>query len=88
MQMKKPQCADCSAHTTRYGAIKWATGELKAAGIEAPEATPQAPQPPTPEELQQLTEWIDGQSDPEAITVEQADAWLRGRRASSSDADP
>lgn len=67
-------------------AIKWATGELKAAGIEAPEATPQAPQPPTPEELQQLTEWIDGQSDPEAITVEQADAWLRGRRASSSDA--
>ena len=51
-------------------AIKWATGELKAAGIEAPEAPPQAPQPPTPEELQQLTEWIDGQSDPEAITIE------------------
>lgn len=67
-------------------AVKWATGELKAAGIEAPEATPQAPQPPTPEELQQLTEWIDDQSDPEAITIEQADAWLRGRRASASGA--
>ena len=67
-------------------AIKWATGELKAAGIEAPEAPPQAPQPPTPEELQQLTEWIDDQSDPEAITIEQADAWLRGRRASASGA--
>ena len=67
-------------------AVKWATGELKAAGIEAPEATTQAPQPPTPEELQQLTEWIDDQSDPEAITIEQADAWLRGRRASASGA--
>jgi len=66
-------------------AVKWATGELKAAGIEAPEATPQVPQPPTPEELQQLTEWIDDQSDPgRSATLQSTLPSTRSRSATPS----
>mmetsp|Transcript_2403 Transcript_2403/g.7389 ORF Transcript_2403/g.7389 Transcript_2403/m.7389 type:complete len:130 (+) Transcript_2403:331-720(+) len=49
---------------------------------------PEAPAEPAPsnEELEWLAQWIDEQSDPDAIGVEQADAALRSRRAKASGA--
>mmetsp|Transcript_17538 Transcript_17538/g.52449 ORF Transcript_17538/g.52449 Transcript_17538/m.52449 type:complete len:113 (-) Transcript_17538:22-360(-) len=40
--------------------------------------------PPTAEELQWLSEWIDEQPTPEAVTVEQADAAIAARRSATS----
>ena len=66
-------------------AIDSVTAALKEHGINAPHETSMEP-PPSTEELEWLGAWIDEQSDPDAIGVEQADAALRSRRAAASGA--
>ena len=51
-------------------------------GVEINTVRRDADQPPTAEELEWLSEWIDEQSAPEAVTVAQADAALSARRSS------
>eukprot|EP00966_Prymnesium_polylepis_P188526 4368527-Prymnesium_polylepis.1 len=64
-------------------AIDWVTNEMKTHGVQVDAADgAKAFDLPTAEELEWLSEWIDEQPTPEAVTVAQADAALAARRSS------